>query len=98
MISLVLLICTLKSLINIPGKANATLYASHVLVTQEIIKHGSLVSDGVKPASDQFRGSKADHLGYFCVVFAILACAFVNKCLVGTYWERADLLALVCDV
>ena len=98
MIFLVLLIYTLESLINVPGKADATLCASHGLVTLGVIKHDFSVLDGDIPASDQFRGSKADHLGYFCVVFAILACAFVYKCLVGTYWERADLLALVCDV
>ena len=31
----------------------------------------------------------------FCVFHA---CASVHCCLVVTYWERADLLALVCDV
>ena len=37
-------------------------------------------------------------LCYFCYVFVILSCASVYCCLVVTCWERADLLALVCDV
>ena len=39
-----------------------------------------------------------DHLCYFCLVLVIISCASVYKCLVVTGWERADLLALVCDV
>ena len=35
---------------------------------------------------------------YFCLVFVVLSCASVYWCLVVTCWERADLLALVCDV
>ena len=42
--SLILLTCTLQSLINIPGKADATLCASHVFVTPEAIIHDSKVS------------------------------------------------------
>ena len=53
-------------LINIPGKADATLCASHVFVSLEAIIHDSLVSDGAIPASDQFRGSKSDMSGYNC--------------------------------
>ena len=34
----------------------------------------------------------------FCPVFVILSFASVYCCLVVTCWERADLLALVCDV
>ena len=34
----------------------------------------------------------------FCPVFAIFLCASVYMCFVVTCWERADLLALVCDV
>ena len=34
----------------------------------------------------------------FCLVFAMSLCASVYMCLVVTCWERADLLALVCDV
>ena len=34
----------------------------------------------------------------FCLVFAVSLCASVYMCLVVTYWERADLLALVCGV
>ena len=34
----------------------------------------------------------------FCLVFAIFLCASVYMCFVVTCWERADLLALVCDV
>ena len=53
-ISLILLACTLQSLINIPGKADATLCASLVFFTLEAIIHDSSVSDGAIPASDQF--------------------------------------------
>ena len=49
-------------------KADATLCASHVFVTQEAIIHDSLVSDIAKPASDQFGGNKADMSGYNCSV------------------------------
>ena len=38
------------------------------------------------------------HLCYFCLVFAMLSCTSVYLCLVVTCLERADLLALVCDV
>ena len=34
----------------------------------------------------------------FCLVFAMSLCASVYMCFVVTYWERADLLALVCCV
>ena len=34
----------------------------------------------------------------FCLVIAMPLCASVYMCLVVTCWERADLLALVCDV
>ena len=34
----------------------------------------------------------------FCLVFAISLCASVYMCFVVTCWEKADLLALVCDV
>ena len=37
-----------------------------------------------------------DHLCYFWCVFVMLSCASVYCCLVVTYWERADLSALVC--
>ena len=43
-----------------------------------------------------------DNSCYFCRVSVMLSCVyvFINKycCLVVTCWERADLLALVCDV
>ena len=42
--------------------------------------------------------SFVDHLCYFCLVSVMLPCASVYCCLVLTCWERADLLALVCDV
>ena len=67
-ISPMLKTCTLQSLINIPGKADATLCASHVFVTLEAIIHDSSVSDGTIPASDQFGGSKADMPGYNAVL------------------------------
>ena len=35
---------------------------------------------------------------YFCLGFVMLSCASVYWCLVVTCWERADLVALVCDV
>ena len=34
---------------------------------------------------------------FFCLVFAMALYASVYMCLVVTCWERADLLALVCD-
>ena len=34
----------------------------------------------------------------FCLMFAMSLCASVYMCFVVTYWERADLLALVCGV
>ena len=63
-----MLTCTLQSLINIPGKADATLCAGHAFVTIEaiIIVHYSTVSDCAILASDQFGGSKADMPGYNC--------------------------------
>ena len=65
-VSLILLTCTLQSVINISGKTDATLCASHVFVTLEVIIHDSSVSDGATPAADQFGGSKADMPGYNC--------------------------------
>ena len=35
---------------------------------------------------------------FFCLLFVMLLCASVYCCLVVICWERADLLALVCDV
>ena len=35
---------------------------------------------------------------FFCLVFAMPLCAYVDMCFVVTCWERADLLALVCGV
>ena len=35
---------------------------------------------------------------FFRFVFAMPLCASVYMCIVVTYWGRADLLALVCDV
>ena len=34
----------------------------------------------------------------FCLVFAMSLCASVYMCFVVTYWERADLLGLLCGV
>ena len=34
----------------------------------------------------------------FCLLFAMSLCASVYMCFVVTFWERADLLALVCGV
>ena len=42
--------------------------------------------------------SFVDQSCYFCRVFVMLLCASAYCCLVVTCWERADLLALVCDV
>ena len=39
-----------------------------------------------------------DHMCYLCLVFVMLSRASVHCCLVVTCWERADPLALVCDV
>ena len=38
-----------------------------------------------------------DPLCFFCLVFAMPLYASVYICLVVTCWERADLLALVCE-
>ena len=34
----------------------------------------------------------------FCLLFAMSLCASVYMCFVVTWWERADLVALVCGV
>ena len=34
----------------------------------------------------------------FCLMFDMSLCASVYICFVVTCWERAELLALVCDV
>ena len=59
-----------------------------------------ILSHPVKYFYWPFKGgaSFVDHLCYFCLVFVMLSCASVYWCLVVTCWERADLLALVCDV
>ena len=68
------------------------------------IEHKLRVRLARKPSSKifywPFQGgaSFVDHLCYFCLVFVMLSCASVYLCLVVTCWERADLLALVCDV
>ena len=41
--------------------------------------------------------SFVDHLCYFCLVLVMLSCASVYWWLVVTCWQRADLMALVCD-
>ena len=64
LLSYTLLQCTLQSLINIQGKADATLCASHVFVTLEAIIHDYSVSDDAISASDQFGDNKADMPGY----------------------------------
>ena len=43
--------------------------------------------------------SSVDHMCYLCLVSCVFhAFASVHCCLVVTCWERADFLALVCDV
>ena len=39
-----------------------------------------------------------DHLSYLCLVFVMLSSVSVYYSLVVTYWEKTNLLALVCDV
>ena len=39
-----------------------------------------------------------DHTHLLIFVFVMLSCASVYLCLVVTYWERADLLALFFNV
>ena len=39
-----------------------------------------------------------DLLCFFCLVFAMPLYASVFMCLVVTFWESADLLALICGV
>ena len=43
----------------------------------------------------QKRHVKGDLDIFFCLVFAMPLCASVYMCLVFTFWERADLLALI---
>ena len=38
-----------------------------------------------------------DNLCYFSLVVVVLSYASICWCIVVTCWERADLLALVCD-
>ena len=35
---------------------------------------------------------------FFCLVFAMPLCASVYMCLMVTFWEGADRLALICGV
>ena len=42
--------------------------------------------------------SFVDHLCYLCLVFFMLSRLFIAALWSVTCWERADLLALVCDV
>ena len=57
-----------------------------------------------KPSSKifywSFQGgtSFVDLLCFICLLFAMHVCASVYMCFVVNYWERADLLALVCGV
>ena len=37
-----------------------------------------------------------DHLCYVCLVFVMLSCLFIAA--LFTCWERAEILAFVCDV
>ena len=39
-----------------------------------------------------------DFFMFFCLVFAMPLCASFYMCLLVTWWERADLFALVCGV
>ena len=53
---------------------------------------------GLSPPVKYFTDrSFVDFLCFFCLVLVMPLCASVNLCLVVTCWERADLLALVCD-
>ena len=62
-------------------------------------RHETDLSPPVKYFYRQFQGgtSFADHFCKFCCVFAMLSCASVYCRLVVICWERADLLALICD-
>ena len=62
-----------------------------------LARHETGLSPPVKYFYWPFQGgaSFVDHLCYFCLVFVMLSCASVYWCLVVTYWERADLYALV---
>ena len=65
-----------------------------------MLSKASSVSKGCYAYQRPFQGgaSFVDHLCYFSLVFGLLLGASVYRCLVVTCWERADLLALVCDV
>ena len=65
-----------------------------------LARHETCLSPSVKYFYWRFQNGASfmDHLCYFCLVIVILSCVSVSLCLVVTCWERAGLLALVCDI
>ena len=98
-ISLILLTCTLQSLINISGKADATLCAGHVYVALEAIIYYSTVSNCAIPASDQVGGSKADMPGYnsSAQCFEAWYAAHLTTCITQSSNDILKVLKLSCS-
>ena len=86
-------------MINILGKADATLCVSHVFVTLEAIIHYSTVSDCAIHASDQFGGSKADMPGYNCSAQCSEAwyAAHLTTCITQSSNDKFKLLKFSCS-
>ena len=94
-----MLTCTLQSLINISGKADATLCAGHVYVTLEAIIYYSTVSNCAIPASDQVGGSKADMPGYnsSAQCFEAWYAAHLTTCITQSSNDILKALKLSCS-
>ena len=77
----------------------------HLCVLIHICNEGERGETGLSPPVKYFyrpfqggTQSFVDHSCYYWCVFVMLSRASFYCCLVVTCWERADLLALVCDV
>ena len=89
----------MQSLINISGKADATLCAGHVYVTLEAIIYYSTVSNCAIPASDQVGGSKADMPGYnsSAQCFEAWYAAHLTTCITQSSNDILKVLKLSCS-
>ena len=72
----------------------------HIWIKGEVGVPWNLFKPSSKIFYWPFQGgtSFVDLLCFFCLVVAMPLCVSVYMCLVVTYWDRADLLALVCGV
>ena len=72
----------------------------HIWTKSEVGALWNRLKPSIKIFYWPFQGSASfvDHLCYFCLVFVSLSSASIYWCLVVTCWERAGLLAFVCDV